>query len=252
VTSSDYRQFPSRRHRRSKSASKRWAVKGIYYLATIHCRAISRPIRRIGPLELGNFAAVLTHAESDARVGALSCNELKQAWILHPWGFLPLVCNSNSSPRYISDSVGYAGWLPYCIAWDHCFGVVYVALLQSWMYKLPLPELGKPNSALYHDTCICTDGVHTANWEAPVLEMQGYKMLNVRKRGRGARRVWDICANRVIPWADSLEPQAIMPISHAWVAPEDREYIVTSVNHYLWPVPLPRGVQLEDIRKELI
>lgn len=77
-------------------------------------------------------------------------------------------------------------------------------------------------------------------------------MLNMRKSDRGTRRVWDICANRVIPWADSLEPQAIVPISHAWVDQEDREYIATSVNYYLWPVPLPRGVELEDIRKELI
>ncbi|KAF8445258.1 hypothetical protein BGX38DRAFT_1076342, partial [Terfezia claveryi] len=64
------------------------------------------------------------------------------------------------------------------------------------------------------------------------------------------RRVWDIRANRVIPWTDSLK--SIVPISHSWVAPEDIEYLSTSVNHYLWPVPLPRGVQLEDIRKELI
>ncbi|RPB29901.1 hypothetical protein L211DRAFT_769694, partial [Terfezia boudieri ATCC MYA-4762] len=64
------------------------------------------------------------------------------------------------------------------------------------------------------------------------------------------RRVWDVRANRVIPWTDSLK--SIVPISHSWVAPEDIEYHYTSVNHYLWPVPLPRGVQVEDIREELI
>ncbi|KAF8421041.1 hypothetical protein EV426DRAFT_709287 [Tirmania nivea] len=259
VISSADRQLASQGRRYSKPASKRWATNGIYcQVVAIYVNIISYPSQS-ERLELETSAAVLTQAESDIRIGALSCNKL-DAWILSLWGFLPFACYFNSSPTYIPGCVyvGYAEWLSYCIKWNHCFGVVHAgiaALLRSRMYSLllPSPKVDKPNAALWYDTCICTDGVHTANWEAPVLEIQGYKMLDMSKLGsRGTRRVWDICANRVIPWADSLTPQAIVPISHAWVAPEEREYIVTSVNHYLWPVPLPRGVRLEDIRKELI
>ena len=230
----------------------------IYYqVPMIYSRVISYQWSESLELE---GPTVLTQAESDTCVGALSWNEL-HAWILHLHSLLPSVLNLNCLPEDNSDRVGYSGWLSYCIAYNHCFGVVHAGvstLLLSVSYSLPLPlpvnELDKPNynSALCYDTCICIDGVHTVNWEAPVLEIQGYKMLNMRKRNRWTRRVWDICANRVIPWADSLPDQAIVPISHAWVASEDMEYHATNVNHYLWPVPLPRGVQLEGIRKELI
>ena len=257
MISSVYWQL-GRKCSKQSSESRAWLeVKEAYYQAVaIDCMIIPHPSRWSRHLELGNPAIVLTQDESDVRVGALSCNKLN-SWILRFWGFLPLASNLDDSPRYIPDSVGYAEWLSYCIAWDHSFGVVHAgvaALLRSWMHRLllPLAEFDRPSSVLCHGTCICIDGVHTANWEAPVFEREGYKMLNMRKSDRGTRRVWDICANRVIPWADSLEPQAIVPISHAWVDQEDREYIATSVNYYLWPVPLPRGVELEDIRKELI
>ena len=44
----------------------------------------------------------------------------------------------------------------------------------------------------------------------------------------------------------------VKPISHAWVANEDLTYIMTEANQWMWPIPLPRGVQLEDIRGEMI
>lgn len=262
VIPSVYRQLPSRGHRCSKPASKpRWAWpenQRIYYHAiAIDFRIIPHLTWQSGRLELEDPVVVLTQAESDARVGALSLDEL-HALILRLWG-LPLVYNLFSSPGHITghDSVRYAEWLSYFIEYDHCFGVVRAwaaALLRSTPYSLQLPlsehELDKPNSALHHDTCVCIDGVHTAKWEPPVLGMQGYQIINMRECGKWTRRVWDVRANRVIPWTDSLK--SIVPISHSWVAPEDIEYHYTSVNHYLWPVPLPRGVQVEDIREELI
>jgi len=75
---------------------------------------------------------------------------------------------------------------------------------------------------------------------------------NLYPINRAPRRVWDICANKVVPWTDHLRDCDLVPISHAWVHWEEMELITTMVNHRLWPVPLPRGVQLEDIRDELI
>ena len=78
------------------------------------------------------------------------------------------------------------------------------------------------------------------------------------------RRIWDICANTVIPTTWFCGPPCpltgrqevgtlgVKPISHAWVADEDRNAILTEVNQYLWPIPLPKGVLLEDVRGEMI
>ena len=77
------------------------------------------------------------------------------------------------------------------------------------------------------------------------------------------RRVWDICANTIIPatWfcgppcpltGSSEIPLGVKPISHAWVADGDLTYIMTEANQGMWPIPLPRGVQLEDIRGEMV
>lgn len=81
------------------------------------------------------------------------------------------------------------------------------------------------------------------------------------------RRLWDLHSNRVVEFnmlqaqlkvaqacvRDSRIPE--MPnfwaISHSWAAPDDRVNAETSINNYLWPVPLPRGIELEDVRREL-
>ncbi|KAF8459781.1 hypothetical protein BDZ91DRAFT_636328, partial [Kalaharituber pfeilii] len=72
------------------------------------------------------------------------------------------------------------------------------------------------------------------------------------------RRVWDLCANRVVPttWFprhhEHLEFPTITPVSHAWVVNDEMEYIWSNVNHNMWPIPLPRGVSIESIRQELV
>ena len=78
------------------------------------------------------------------------------------------------------------------------------------------------------------------------------------------RRIWDICANTVIPatWfcgppcpltgSQEMGDLGVKPISHAWAANEDRRPILTEANQQMWPVPLPKGVLLEDVRGEMI
>jgi hypothetical protein len=77
------------------------------------------------------------------------------------------------------------------------------------------------------------------------------------------RRVWDLYSNRVLPgWAiesdldvpiDSF--QRIMPlfaVSHAWMFPAERQGVLTSINGYKWPVPIPLDSDLHSIRVELL
>ncbi|SJL10659.1 uncharacterized protein ARMOST_14050 [Armillaria ostoyae] len=65
------------------------------------------------------------------------------------------------------------------------------------------------------------------------------------------RRVWDLCANRVVPYwvTRSSSP---MPISHAWMAPDDRFQLWTPINCYEWPVPIPKDADLNLIRIEML
>lgn len=64
------------------------------------------------------------------------------------------------------------------------------------------------------------------------------------------RRVWDLRANRVVPWW--VASKCTWAISHAWVAEKDREYKMTPINGYEWPVPIPKDADLDRIRIEML
>ncbi|KAK0187510.1 hypothetical protein F5146DRAFT_960093 [Armillaria mellea] len=64
------------------------------------------------------------------------------------------------------------------------------------------------------------------------------------------RRVWDLHANRVMPyWVADEDPWAI---SHAWVADKDLKREMTVINGYQWPVPMPKDADLDLIRIEML
>ncbi|KAK0214206.1 hypothetical protein IW262DRAFT_305967 [Armillaria fumosa] len=64
------------------------------------------------------------------------------------------------------------------------------------------------------------------------------------------RRVWDLHANRVVPyWVANELP---LPISHAWVADPDLKREMTPINGYQWPVPIPKEADLDLIRIEML
>ncbi|KAF8474144.1 hypothetical protein BDZ91DRAFT_828025 [Kalaharituber pfeilii] len=84
------------------------------------------------------------------------------------------------------------------------------------------------------------------------------------------RRIWDLCSNRVVPFEwildwrkqptdrdddspESQNPCQVVPatgfvaISHNWT--NDMELHWTHVNTYQWPVPLPKGLALDQVRE---
>ncbi|SJL08933.1 uncharacterized protein ARMOST_12308 [Armillaria ostoyae] len=64
------------------------------------------------------------------------------------------------------------------------------------------------------------------------------------------RCVWDLCSNCVVPlWITDERP---MPISHAWVDEKDRVDVLTPINGKEWPVPIPKDVDLNLIRIEML
>lgn len=65
------------------------------------------------------------------------------------------------------------------------------------------------------------------------------------------RRIWDLASNKVVPGpyigGFGRAPYAI---SHAWA--QDMELTWSPVNYYQWPVPVPAGIDLEEIRLQLV
>ncbi|KAK0224348.1 hypothetical protein IW262DRAFT_1433807 [Armillaria fumosa] len=76
------------------------------------------------------------------------------------------------------------------------------------------------------------------------------------------RRVWDLYANRVVPyWAAKRVARTfewgsldvpLWAISHAWVDKNNRVNAMTSINGYEWPVPMPKDADLDLIRIEML
>jgi hypothetical protein len=99
------------------------------------------------------------------------------------------------------------------------------------------------------------------------LEVQGATMASKRQKhmsgevikspfGVYPRRVWDIYANRVVPYHFSLAieykvwKRTHWAVSHSWT--NDMVGLDTLVNGKEWPVPFPTGITIEDVREELI
>ena len=170
-------------------------------------------------------------------------------------------------------------WLRYFIAKNHTFGAVhawfsaFLGVTRDCLCEIAKLPIG--NSGIQHrmsfDLCIedydeVVDGIPSLPFNTEITtnerEMQVIKSYVDEMF---PRRVWDICANTIIPatWFVGSPcpltehrtlpiPIGVKPISHAWVADRDLTYIMTEANQCMWPIPLPMGVQLEDIRGEMI
>ncbi len=70
------------------------------------------------------------------------------------------------------------------------------------------------------------------------------------------RRVWDLEANRVVPYWVAREDEDgepdIWAISHAWMDDKERVNVMTPINGYEWPVPIPKDANLDLIRIEML
>ncbi|PBK62320.1 hypothetical protein ARMSODRAFT_858726, partial [Armillaria solidipes] len=64
------------------------------------------------------------------------------------------------------------------------------------------------------------------------------------------QHVWDLYANRVVPYW--VADEWLWGISHAWVDEKDRVDVMTPINGYEWPVPMPKDANLDLIRIEML
>ena len=177
-----------------------------------------------------------------------------------------------------------AQWFDYFISENHTIGVVhawFTAFVGVTRGSLPkLAELFTNiarSESIHHikfrmsfDTCIkghdkVVDGLPSLPPNATITtDEKGMQVIDNLLDRMYPRRIWDICANTVIPatWFcgppcpltghQNVRALGVKPVSHAWVADEDLSFVLTEANQQMWPIPLPKGVLLEDVRGEMI
>ena len=71
------------------------------------------------------------------------------------------------------------------------------------------------------------------------------------------RRLWDLKSNRVVNFrmlntapSTNISAPAFWAVSHSWT--NDMPPIWTAINQYQWPVPCPKGINLDNLRAELL
>ncbi|PBK77566.1 hypothetical protein ARMSODRAFT_949504 [Armillaria solidipes] len=151
-------------------------------------------------------------------------------------GLLDLL-NATIGTSYTLDTPFLSSVLKDCIAKNYDFGTAYGRLRKTWYDDIQMlreHEVGDINRR--RDAL---DGGRIVKAHMP------------------PRRVWDLYSNRMVPWwscrlAFHSYYKRPLPISHAWVDEVDRVEVWTPINGYEWPVPIPKGANLDLIRIEML
>ena len=184
-------------------------------------------------------------------------------------------------------------WLSYFIAKNHTLGAVhawFAAFLGVTRESLPnlaesftkitqsqdpesvafMQSIHRVKTRMSFDVCIeghdeVVDGLPSLPSNTRIMTNEkGMQVIHNSINNMFPRRIWDICANTVIPatWfcgppcpltgCQEVGALGVKPVSHAWVAYNDQSLILTEANQQMWPIPLPKGVLLEDVRREMI
>lgn len=129
--------------------------------------------------------------------------------------------------------------LDRCISLDYDFGMAYSYFRRQWLSDLTT-RAADMDDARSEDARLRQDALDRA---------ESY----ITNPKLPPRRVWDLCSNRVIPyywWGGDLKQ--CLPVSHSWVAEDERSYVSTPINEHKWPVPIPKDLRLERVRIELL
>ncbi|KAK0456828.1 hypothetical protein EV421DRAFT_95591 [Armillaria borealis] len=150
--------------------------------------------------------------------------------------------NTTLGTSYTLETPSLFSVLKDCIAKNYDFGTAYGRLRKTW----------------------CDQGwsiVQLGLWEHEVEDIKqrrnaldGSRIVDPNMQ---PRRVWDLYSNRVVPWWSCQVDFHYLydngqPISHAWVDEVDRVDVWTPINGYEWPVPIPKGANLDLIRIEML
>ncbi len=144
--------------------------------------------------------------------------------------------NATLQTEHTLDTPFLSSFLEDCVANNYDFGTAYAHVRPIWSYWSTIQD-------------------ELRKWEAKDQEerrkaLVGNHIVNVHIL---PRRVWDLYSNRVLPqWMITRTGKLPSPISHAWVDKEDRVDVWTPINGREWPVPIPKGANLDLIRIEML
>ncbi|KAK0217704.1 hypothetical protein EDD85DRAFT_916352 [Armillaria nabsnona] len=155
-------------------------------------------------------------------------------------GFLDQL-NTTLGTSYSLDNPSISSFLEACIRSRYDFGLIYGLLRRIWYtndWSTVRDELCRREEEVREMRRKALDGNQIVNPELP------------------PRRVWDLHSNRVVPyWFMDLHSKyhrRLRPISHAWMDENNRAIVWTPINGYEWPVPIPKDVDLNLIRIEML
>ncbi|KAK0449088.1 uncharacterized protein EV420DRAFT_1767136 [Desarmillaria tabescens] len=133
------------------------------------------------------------------------------------------------------DTPSLASLLEDCITNNYDFGTAYGRLRPVW-------KTYKPRN-IRDELCRHEEEDQEQRREA----LKGNQIVDPELP---SRRVWDLYSNRMVPyWITDRWPK---PISHAWMDEKDRVDVWTPINRNEWPVPIPKDVDLNLIRIEML
>ncbi|KAF8458727.1 hypothetical protein BDZ91DRAFT_837034 [Kalaharituber pfeilii] len=192
----------------------------------------------------------LTPEEAD-----VPCNQLSEETIFQSLRALTGL-NKDSAERFRK-------WMRedirYFILRKFDFGLAYAAARVGWKhFNGPVFDVGAQRAQWFE--------------KAKAIDEERSRAINKDSTGQELihspysvmpRRIWDLKSNRVVefrmlhgaaiavPANGPQLPPTFWAVSHSWTS--DMKTVEISVNQYLWPVPLPEGVELErNVRKELL
>ncbi|PBK99602.1 hypothetical protein ARMGADRAFT_511057 [Armillaria gallica] len=152
-------------------------------------------------------------------------------------GLLDLL-NTTLATSYTLDASSLSFVLEDCIAQEYDFGTAYGRLREAWCNR----------TVTDIQMVLRKREAGDIDWRRHALD--GDRIVNPRIM---PRRVWDLYSNRVVPWwSCGISIWHLRPISHAWVDEVDRDDVWTPINGCEWPVPIPKGANLDLIRIEML
>ena len=149
--------------------------------------------------------------------------------------------------------------LCYFVTHHFDFGLAYAAARVAWNQQSLSPDdifngrrqwhrhaqmLGEAQSKV-----IETDSNHSSSIQAQQLIVMPYSVM--------PRRLWDLKSNRVVDFRmlHAAQPTTestptFWAVTHSWTS--DMTPVLTAINQFQWPVPLPKGISIESLRSELL
>ncbi|KAK0231766.1 hypothetical protein EDD85DRAFT_114885 [Armillaria nabsnona] len=151
-------------------------------------------------------------------------------------GMLDQLNVSLRTPNTTLEDPHLSALLEDCISNNYDFGTAYGRLRRKW-----------------YNNDWSLDKQHVHEIEDMKMRQDAFAGNRIINPNMPPRRVWDLYSNRVVPyWIIRTSEQWLWGISHAWMYEGDRDKVSTPINGHEWPVPIPKDVNLDLIRLELL